>query len=180
MSDSSRHDAPKLDEAQFSVWHGQFAGDLRAFLCGVLKDPEAADEALQRTWVKLWQAGTTVEPGKIRGWLFQVAYREALQLRRSRQLQTRKLAEWVTLKRIQQQSTNDPVAQELIDHEEQVALKAALETLPEEQRQVVRQRLGDDRTFQQIADEQFLPLGTVLTRMRLAMAKLQKIFKRSE
>ncbi|MBT4866073.1 MAG: RNA polymerase subunit sigma-24, partial [Planctomycetaceae bacterium] len=41
-------------------------------------------------------------------------------------------------------------------------------------------RIYDEKTFQVIADELNLPLGTVLTRMRLALKKLAACFESDE
>ncbi|MCA9247413.1 MAG: hypothetical protein KDA42_09870, partial [Planctomycetales bacterium] len=45
--------------------------------------------------------------------------------------------------------------------------------LPSEQREVVRMRIYEEKKFAEIAAELELPLGTVLTRMRLALKKLE-------
>jgi len=52
-------------------------------------------------------------------------------------------------------------------------VREALDELPAEQRQVVRMRVYEDKTFARIAEETNTPLGTVLTRMRLALKKLE-------
>ena len=48
-----------------------------------------------------------------------------------------------------------------------------MERLPVEQRRVIRMRIYEDKTFAVIAEELGAPLGTVLTRMRLALRKLE-------
>ena len=63
--------------------------------------------------------------------------------------------------------------EEAIRDEEAAAVRRALATLPFEQRQVVEARIQRGQTFAAIAAELGLPLGTVLTRMRLALAKLR-------
>ena len=52
--------------------------------------------------------------------------------------------------------------------------RAALEKLPVEQREVVLLKISEQKTFAAIAAELSLPLGTVLTRMQLALAKLRR------
>ena len=52
--------------------------------------------------------------------------------------------------------------------------RSALGALPAEQSKVVWARMYEDKTFVQIAKESGLPLGTVLTRMRLALEKLRR------
>jgi RNA polymerase sigma-70 factor (ECF subfamily) len=53
-------------------------------------------------------------------------------------------------------------------------LRASVGTLPPEQQEVVRRRIHDGQTFAEIASDLNLPIGTVLTRMRLALEKLRK------
>jgi DNA-directed RNA polymerase specialized sigma24 family protein len=50
-----------------------------------------------------------------------------------------------------------------------------IERLPREQQVVVRKRLHEEKTFAEIAGEEGVPLGTVLTRMRLALERLRKM-----
>ena len=52
-----------------------------------------------------------------------------------------------------------------------------MKTLPVEQQIVVRMRIDEGKTFAIIASELNVPLGTVLTRMRLAIKKLQAQLK---
>ena len=48
------------------------------------------------------------------------------------------------------------------------SVREALEELPPEQRQVVRMRIYEEKTFATIAKELKIPLGTALGRMRAA------------
>ena len=66
----------------------------------------------------------------------------------------------------------------LVQNETVEAVRKAIGDLPEDQRDVVRSRIYEDKTFAVIAEELGVPLGTVLTRMRLAMQKLQRVLSR--
>ena len=57
--------------------------------------------------------------------------------------------------------------------QEAALLSEALENLPKEQEEVVRKAYLEEKTHQEIADETDLPLGTIKSRIRLAMDKLQ-------
>ena len=57
--------------------------------------------------------------------------------------------------------------------EELERVRTALVRLPPEQQLVVQLRLIENKTFNEIAQLLGLPLGTVLSRMRLAMEKLR-------
>ena len=53
-------------------------------------------------------------------------------------------------------------------------VRERIEDLPAEQQVVVRKRIYEDKTFKVISEEVGAPLGTVLTRMRAALAKLHR------
>jgi DNA-directed RNA polymerase specialized sigma24 family protein len=53
-------------------------------------------------------------------------------------------------------------------------LRTAIGQLPQEQRIVVERRIHHHETFAQIAEQLDVPLGTVLTRMRIATQSLRK------
>ena len=52
---------------------------------GVVRDPEVADDVLQGTFRTAIERGHTARTETFKGWLFQVAFREALTVRRRRE-----------------------------------------------------------------------------------------------
>ena len=60
----------------------------------------------------------------------------------------------------------------VLDRELQDAVRRAIDKLPRVQREVVALRQRHNLTFQQIADRLGRPLGTVLTQMRAALARI--------
>jgi RNA polymerase sigma-70 factor (ECF subfamily) len=53
-------------------------------------------------------------------------------------------------------------------------LRAAIEKLPVEQAELLRLAYFEDRPHSAIAEQQQLPLGTVKSRLRLALARLRR------
>jgi RNA polymerase sigma factor (sigma-70 family) len=72
------------------------------------------------------------------------------------------------------------VEDELVQQETVTRLRELLDKLPPDQRDVVERRMHREQTFAEIAAELNLPLGTVLTRMRLATQRLQRWLKSNE
>ena len=150
--------------------------ELLAFLIGVLRDGHAADEVAQATFARLMEAGHEARAETIKGWLFKVGFHEAMAFRRRQALQGKTLKNYTV--RRDPLPANQTVHDELVRRDDVAKLKELLAELPPDQQHVVRQRMYEGKAFAVIADELNVPLGTVLTRMRLAMEKLQKWWKR--
>jgi len=148
-----------------------------AFLHGVLRDLDHAREALQNTFQRVLESGHTARSESIRGWLFRVAFHEAMALRRKQAGRERTLQRFISS--VPPTESHPLPDVELIRAEDVARLKMALEELSADQRHVVERRIYAEETFAQIAADLKLPLGTVLTRMRLALQKLQKAIGRS-
>ena len=144
-------------------------GGLRAFLNKRLPQDSDIDDCLQVVFVKLMEKGDVVAAPALRSWLFRVASNESARLWRSK----------AAAEKMYQKhgSTEIPVldptsAAMQVEATEQ--LKKALKQLPESWQQIVSLRIYENLTFQQIADQLGIPLGTALTRMRRALERLRK------
>jgi RNA polymerase sigma factor (sigma-70 family) len=157
-------------------WHETHGRELFEFLIGVLRDPIAAQDVLQITFRRVLETGHTAREETAKGWLFKVALREALVFRRQLDRQQRHLKKYAA----GQDSLVDPGLPEfqIVRDEDVARLRQLLVQLPADQQHVIRQRIYEDKTFAEIASELNVPLGTVLTRMRLAVEKLRKWFGR--
>jgi RNA polymerase sigma factor (sigma-70 family) len=148
--------------------------ELRRFVLGVVRDPDLTDDVMQATFLKALEHGHEVRVETSRGWLFRVAFHEALASRRrasSRDDGNRRLA------RLRPRADDPSPDAPLIRTETVALVREALARLPEEQRKVVLARVYEDKTFAEIAGETGLPLGTVLTRMRRALEKMRKTLR---
>lgn len=147
---------------------------LHQFLVGLLRNRADADDVLQQVFLKLVQGRAGIRAETVKSWLFTVAYHEALALRRTRIRQEAALADhwarpvWAT-ERTQPMAEQEAVRQEAIE-----SVRSSLAALPVAQREVVERRVYQNQTFAAIANELGCPLGTVLTRMRLALKTLGK------
>jgi RNA polymerase sigma-70 factor (ECF subfamily) len=153
--------------------YADLADELRRFVLGVVRDPVLADDVMQATFVKAVEHGHEARVETSRGWLFRVAFHEALASRRrtaTRDKGHRRLAGF----RIHRDAGPD---EPLIRNETVEAVREALKQLPQDQRRVVLARIYEEKTFAEIAGEFGLPLGTVLTRMRRAMEKMRRTLR---
>jgi RNA polymerase sigma-70 factor (ECF subfamily) len=162
-------DESRIDPAVVAELYAKHQAELRSFLVGVLRDSHLANDALQATFAKAVEVGHTAVRESLKGWLFRVALNEALAIRRRQQTRDRVLqqAAW-SRPRASESPVETAARSETVD-----IVRAALDELPPEQRQVVCMRIYEEKTFAKIAEELALPLGTVLSRMQLAIRKLR-------
>lgn len=149
--------------------HCEHADGLQRIAWSILRDWSLAADAVQESFVLLTGQISEIEAAHRVGWLVKTVQFHAHNLRRKRsraerlpiELWTRGLSCEVEEADSRQQSER---------HEQ---LWQAVDGLPEKQQVVIRMRLRDERTFAEIAKELDVPLGTVLSRMRLALEKLR-------
>ena len=139
---------------------------------GVLRDPGSVADVLQITFTRLIEQGGGVETGSLRSWLFRVAYNEAMLVHRKQKVDRRAkdTIAWQIGPATDQENEGFVT---LAKEERAEQVRAALETLPTEQKRIVNLRIHDGLKFIEIAEKLNLPLGTVLTRMRSGLKKLK-------
>src|SRR5205809_7656125 len=70
------------DDTALDALCARYEGALYQFLFGMLRDHHRAEDALQETFVRALERLDGVDPEHLRGWLFTVAYHQALLLKR--------------------------------------------------------------------------------------------------
>ena len=159
----------QIDPNLVASLYVRHADELRAFLFGVLRDSHLVNDVLQSAFVKAIEKGHTAQEESLKSWLFQVAYREALVVRRSSAVHV-KATERIAQAGLPQTETPDGIAlrSELLS-----TVQHAIGALPTKQQQIVRLRMYDGMKFAEIAKKLKLPLGTVLARMQAALKRLK-------
>ena len=147
----------------------EHAPALRNFLGARCRDDDLAAELLQEVSARLVAAAPRVSlNGNARGYLFRIAanvWHDHLR----RELVRRRA---VVHLQAEVPQPVPPTDARLLERELQEAVRRAVSALPREQREVVELRQERGLTFQAIADRLHRPLGTVLTQMRAAIAKI--------
>ncbi len=161
-------------QARVQALHAAHSEELRRFVLGVVRDPDLTSDVMQATFSKALELGHNVRPETMKGWLFRVAYHEALELRRRRiagDSARRRLADLGLVRSQEERRPEQP----LIVGETVASVRKARSDRFRDRtaRRVVEARVYQDKTFAEIARDQDLPLGTVLTRMRLALKRLR-------
>ena len=176
LPDTERTGQVTAEPSRVEVLFQQHSGEIRRFVLGIVRDHELAADVLQATFTKAVERGHTAHAETLKGWVFRVAYHEAITVRRRAQTRDQAQRRLASLWSAADERPEDP----LIRRETVAAVRRAIEELPADQRAVVWARLYEDKTFAAIAAEIGVPLGTVLTRMRLALEKLRRSLRAGE
>lgn len=169
-----RDDLEGKNPSQFDEWQDVFDSvrpGLRNFLISKLPQPADADDCLQAVSLAMLQNKTKIPPAARRAWLFRVASNEAALWWRKKKSNDRVLEKQASYTTSPQA---EPEPQGIEIREAANKVLDALGNLPESSQIIVKMRIQQNKTFQTIADELQLPLGTVLTRMRRAMEKIRR------
>jgi len=159
-------------EQEFSRCQDQLLGTLY-YLVGNIED---ARDALQETFVKCWRHRRRMgEIENLRAWIFRVALNAGRDLRSTAWRRRRRpLENEETVLAAGHGNPDQATAESNAIRREQLALvREALAELRPEEQEVFLLRQNAEMTYQQIAESINLPIGTVKTRMRLAITKLR-------
>lgn len=148
----------------------QFAPRIKGWLVRGGLHPNRAEEVTQDVMMRVWRRSTSWKPerGNASTWIFAIA-------RNARIDQLRK-------KRIPTWDEDDPVLvadssvsplSAVARSQAAVRVREALATLPDDQADVIRAAYFEHMSMREIARERDLPVGTVKSRVRLAMSRLK-------
>jgi RNA polymerase sigma-70 factor (ECF subfamily) len=164
--------AAEQDRAAFARLFKHFAPLVKAFaLSGSPLAAAHADELVQEVMLKVWQKADGFNPRKAAAstWIYTIARNCRTDMfRRLQKFDTPLAAEDIW----HDQEEEEPfVAVQQRRNAERV--KAMLTQLPQEQGQILAKVYMEGKSHSEVAEDLQLPLGTVKSRVRLAMQKLQ-------
>ena len=142
----------------------------------MLKDSGAAEEVVQDAFHNVWRRAASYHPdrGKVTSWLFSIAHHRAIDELRRRRRDREHVQHGVDIANRPSEGRGDPVEYTALSMEGR-RIKEALNVLRKEQREIVMLAYYGGFTHSEIAAKLDQPLGTVKTRMRLALKKLREV-----
>jgi RNA polymerase sigma-70 factor (ECF subfamily) len=152
---------------------------VRDYIRMMVGDADVAADIAQETFIKAVRVideGRYTDSGKFQSWIMRIAHNKALDYFRAQKnnnavsessagynvLGTMKYAD---------KSVEDSMISEQISAD----IRALVELLPEEQREVVKLRYYSDLSFKEIAEQTGVSINTALGRMRYALINLRKM-----
>jgi RNA polymerase sigma-70 factor (ECF subfamily) len=162
------------DRAAFGELFNHFSPQLKSFLMNAGTTAEQAEELVQETMIKVWRKAPTYVASKAAAntWIYTIARNTRI--------------DW--LRKQGRQNPNQISAEDLYDEREEqtpysslVQIRARtqvsdlMKQLPAEQVAVLQHMYFQGKSGQEVAEELGLPLGTVKSRIRLALARLKLV-----
>ena len=155
------------DEAALEELIARYSTGLRFFLAKLIGNSDAADDLLQETWIDVYRKISRLQDaGAWVSWLYRIARDKAYR----------------HLRRKPRESEGDDdacvqllaVEEERFTEEDTQDLRAALDRLPTEQREILVLRFVYGMSYQQVAEVVARPVGTVRSRIHYAKLALRQ------
>lgn len=165
-----RRVAEARDRAAFKVLFEHFAPRVKAYAMRLGAPGQVAEDLAQEAMLTLWRKAHLFDPAKASAatWLFTIARNLRIDLIRRERLVRADDSDPAL------EPDSEPDAGEGFEaRQSEEALRLALRSLPAEQNQIVMLSFFSDKPHSQIAAELNIPLGTVKSRLRLAMVRLR-------
>lgn len=156
------------DQAAFAELFQHFAPRIKAFLIKSGSDVTLAEECAQEVMATLWHKAHLFDPTRatVATWVFTIARNKRIDvLRKQRRPEPEELG-WGPKAEPEQDDV-------LALQQETAQLRDALTALPEAQRQLIEKAYFGDLSHREIASQTGLPLGTIKSRIRLALDRLR-------
>jgi RNA polymerase sigma factor (sigma-70 family) len=152
-----------------------------SYIMMVVKDDQLADDIFQDTFIKVIntiRSGSYKEEGKFIQWVMRIAHNLIIDhFRRAKRIPVISNSnddyDIFDMVRITDPSVEEQIITDQI-HED---VRALIELLPDEQKEVLVMRHYSNMSFKEIADATEVSINTALGRMRYALINLRKIIK---
>jgi RNA polymerase sigma-70 factor (ECF subfamily) len=169
------------DSAAISQLIERHSRRIRDYIRMMVKDADVADDVLQETLIKVVRVideGRYVDNGKFLSWVLRIAHNQVIDYFRSQKSQrtvSESDAGYNVLGTLRFAERN--VEDRMISEQIEADVRRMIDSLPEEQREVVMMRYYAGMSFQEIADQTEVSINTALGRMRYALINLRKMIK---
>ena len=169
------------DQSAISQLIEKYRRRVTEYIRMMVKDRDVADDIFQDTFIKVIRtidSGRYVDNGKFLSWVLRIAHNQVIDHFRQKK-QSNKVNEAdagfdiLNTLRFSERTVEDDIVENQIEEQ----IRAMVESLPDEQREVVKMRYYAGLSFKEIAEMTGVSINTALGRMRYALINLRKMMK---
>ena len=159
------------NKKSFIALFEHFAPRIKSYLMKSGADESNADELAQETMLSVWDKAKSYNPDKAAAstWIFTVARNKRIDALRKIKSYSVDIDDMPFL---EDENASNP-SQNMAFKQESQSIYSALKSLPENQAELIRKSFFEDKTHNEISEETGIPLGTVKSRIRLALDRLR-------
>jgi RNA polymerase sigma-70 factor, ECF subfamily len=174
-ADLIRAIAERRDRAAFARLFALYAPWIKAYLLRLALPDERAEELAQETMLAVWRKADQFDATRASAstWVFAIARNLRIDAKRRDRLLIADMDPAIGLADMPEPSPNADAMMLTADRDRRV--REALVALPAEQGEVVRLSFFEDRPHSEIGATLGIPLGTVKSRLRLAVVRLRAL-----
>lgn len=159
------------DREAFAALFGRYAGKVKGYLMRLGASAAVAEDLAQDAMLSVWRRASGFDASKAKAstWVYVIARNAWIDRLRREKVE---LAYRNTLPP-EEESSDEAPDDAAARTDDASRIGDALKGLSDDQRQVVQLAFFSDHTHSEIAEKLSLPLGTVKSRLRLALVKLR-------
>lgn len=160
------------NKESFITLFNYFAPRIKSFLLKGGAADSLADELAQETMLNVWNKAESYDPEKSAAstWIFTIARNKRIDA--LRKFKTHDID--IDLVSSLEDEKSEAPSQGLIEQQQIERVHDALKILPEDQADLIKKSFYEDKSHREIAQETGIPLGTVKSRIRLALERLRR------
>lgn len=164
------------DDSALGVLYDRYGGLAFGLAYRVLRDRGQAEDIVQEAFLSAWRRAATFDPrkGSARGWLMSIVHNAAIDRRRGR---FRHQQDEVDIDDHVWRLADDDVWDDVSRRLDREQVRQALARIPNEQRETLELAYFGGLTQAEIAEQTGQPLGTVKSRARLGLRRLEGLLR---
>lgn len=164
------------DPAAMETLYDRYSRPVYSFAYRMLGDRDHAEDLMQEVFLRAWRRSSRFSDsrGTLISWLLSITHNMAIDELRKKQRRPQKAdSNEPDVLMGSLRDTTEPVEEIAVRSDTGRAVREALDEIPENQRVVLELGYFRGMTQREISEKLDVPLGTIKTRMRLALRKLQ-------
>jgi len=160
------------DKQVMAIIYDQYAPALYGVVLRIVKTEAAAEDVMQDAFVKIWKNGTKYNSSKgtLFTWMLNITRNTAIDKIRSAGYRKNERIQTIDHHVYNQESTSNAI------NPDEIGVRELLNNLDDKYREVVDLIYFNGFTQQEVSEHLNIPLGTVKTRLRIALRELREIF----
>ena len=168
----------RQDRAAFATLFRHYAPRVKAFIMRGGADAESAQEVAQEAMIMVWRKAASFDRSRASAatWIYTIARNKRIDVLRRTGRPAIEAEDWLTIFAPDEGDADKSVAA----GQTYTRVQGLLAGLPADQLIVIRMAFFEDKTHTAIAEQLKLPLGTVKSRIRLALGRLREALEKEE